>query len=312
MSAPLTEQQAGRLKRLAAFGSIGLAVLLTLIKTAGVIYSGSLAVLSSMIDSLADLFASSVTFLAIHISTQPADPRHRYGHGKAEALSALLQSAFITGSALFVMYDGIRRFLNPQPLPQTGFAIFIMSVSLALTLVLISFQRYVAARTHSQAIRADAAHYTVDIFTNAAIILTLIFVKLFRIDWFDTMAAFIISAYLLYNAYGIAKDAVALLMDKELSDEIRENIAKIVLSCSHIRGLHDLRTHDLGGSYMIELHLELDGRLDLSTAHRYTCNVETELKRAYPGAQIIIHQDPAGCHEDRLDDEINGSCKLEN
>ena len=311
MSAPLSEQQAGRLKRLAALGSISLAVILTLIKTAGVIYSGSLAVLSSMIDSLADLFASSVTFFAVHISNQPADPRHRYGHGKAEALSALLQSAFITGSALFVMYDGVRRFLNPQPLPQTGFAIFIMSVSLILTLALISFQRYVAARTRSQAIRADAAHYSVDVFTNISIILALVIVKLFKFDWFDTIAAFFISGYLLYNAYGIAKSAVALLMDKELSDEIRENIIRTVLSCSHVQGLHDLRTHDLGSSYMIELHLELDGRLDLSTAHRYTCGVETELKKIYPNAQIIIHQDPAGFHENRLDDEINGCCRLE-
>ncbi len=305
MSAPLTEQQASRLKKLAALGSISLAVTLILIKTAGVVLSGSLSVLSSMIDSLADLFASSVTFLAVRVSGQPADPHHRYGHGKAEALSALIQSAFIMGSGLFIMYDGIRRFFNPQPLAQTGLGIVIMLISLILTLALISFQNYVANRTHSQAIRADAAHYNVDVLTNISIIITLIVVKWFGLDWFDTLTAFIVSAYLLVNAYKLAKEATSMLMDKELGDDIREQIAKIVLSCDHIQGLHDLRTRDLGGAYMIELHLELDGRLDLTTAHQYTDNVETELKKNFPNAQIIIHQDPAGLTEDRLDDKIN-------
>ena len=311
MQAPLSEAKINRLKKQAAAASICLAISLTLIKTAGVIFSGSLSVLSSMIDSLADLFASSVTFFAIRVSTQPADFTHRYGHGKAEALSALLQAAFITGSGLFVVYDGISRFFHPQPLPQTDFAILIMGISLVLTLCLIAFQSYVGARTHSQAIKADAAHYSVDVITNISIIATLVVVKLFNISWFDTLTAFVISAYLLFNAYKLAQNAVSVLMDKELPDDIREEISKAVLSCDHILGMHDLRTHDLGGSYMIELHLELDGKLDLETAHHYTDNVELKLKELYPNAQIIIHQDPAGLRETRLDDELNGSCHLE-
>lgn len=310
MSAQLTEARANRLKKLAAAGSISLAVLLTLIKSVGVFYTGSLAVLSSMIDSLADLFASSVTFWAVRISAQPADPRHRYGHGKAEALSALLQAAFIIGSGLFVMYDAVSRLQNPQPLPKTALGIIVMGISLLLTLGLIAFQTYVAKRTRSQAISADAAHYTVDVITNLSIILTLVVIKLTGLVWFDTLIAFAVSAYLLLNAYHLAQNAIALLMDKELSDEIRENITKIALSCNHIRGLHDLRTHDLGSGYMIEMHLELDGNLDLTTAHQYADDVETELLKAYPGAQIIIHQDPSGLHENRLDDQINGSCEL--
>ena len=310
MQAPLSETKIKSLKKQAAAASICLAITLTLVKTIGVIFSGSLSVLSSMIDSLADLFASSVTFFAIRVSTQPADFTHRYGHGKAEALSALLQAAFITGSGLFVIYDGISRFFHPQPLPQTDLAILIMGISLVLTLCLIAFQSYVGTRTHSQAIKADAAHYSVDVITNISIIITLIVVKLFNISWFDTLTAFIISAYLLFNAYKLAQNAVSVLMDKELPDDIREEISKAVLSCDHILGMHDLRTRDLGGSYMIELHLELDGKLDLDTAHRYTDNVELELKELYPSAQIIIHQDPAGLKETRLDDELNGHCNL--
>lgn len=292
-------------------GSVTLAISLTLIKTVGVLYTGSLAVLSSMIDSLADLFASSVTFIAIRFSSRPASPDHRYGYGKAEALSALVQSAFVAGSGVFVMYDGINRFLHPRPLLDTHMGIVVMSISLIATLALIFFQRYVAKRTNSQAIRADSAHYSVDVITNAAIILTLVVVKLFKISWFDTLTAFLVSAYLLINAYKLAKDAVKLLMDTELSDEIRHNIQKIVMSCEHASGIHDLRTRDLGGIYIFEFHLELDGNLSLYQAHQYTDEVEVALLKTYPDAQIIIHQDPAGLHEKRLDHQIEGHCDLQ-
>lgn len=306
----LSPEQAARLKKLAAGGSVCLAVTLTVIKTLGVLFTGSLSVLSSMIDSLADLFASSITFVAVRFSSRPASCDHRYGYGKAEAISALVQSAFVAGSGVFVMYDGINRFLNPRPLLQAGTGILIMAISLVLTLILIAFQKYVAHRTHSQAISADSAHYTVDVITNLSIIITLIVVKIFDISWFDTLTAFLVSAYLLVNAYHLAQNAVALLMDKELAPEIRENIEKIVLTSAHTRGLHDLRTRDLGGIYMFEFHLELDGSLPLSVAHDYTDEVEHALLKAYPNAQIIIHQDPAGLREDRLDHHLTGSCRL--
>lgn len=303
MSSLPTEQQ-NKLKKAAAAGSVCLAVFLTLIKTAGVFYTGSLAVLSSMIDSLADLFASSVTYFAVRVSAQPADFSHRYGHGKAEALSALIQSAFIMGSGLFVMYDGINRFITPAPLTQTSFGIAVMAVSLALTLILIFFQRHVAERTRSQAIRADAAHYTVDVATNVSIILSLVVVKVFDASWFDTVTALVISVYLIANARKLAKEAVAMLMDKELGNGIREKLRRLVLSCDHVEGMHDLRTRDLGGQYMFELHLELDGNLSLFEAHRYSDEVETKIKEIFPGSQVIIHQDPAGLYEKRLDEEI--------
>lgn len=303
MSLPDITRQ-NKLKKNAATASVALAGVLIVLKSFGVFYTGSLAVLSSVIDSMADLFASAVTYVAVRVSSHPADSAHRYGHGKAEALSALLQAAFITGSGLFVLYDGVRRFFYPQTLEQTGFGIGIMTVSLILTLALIVFQRYVAEYTNSQAIRADAAHYTVDVITNVSIILTLMIVTLSGLGWFDTLAAIAVATYLLLNAYKLAKNAVALLMDKELDDSIREKIEKLVLNCSHVEGLHDLRTRDLGGQYMFELHLELDGELTLFEAHKYSDEVENRIRQIFPNAQIIIHQDPAGLFEKRLDAEI--------
>lgn len=303
---PLNNEQTTALKKKATLASVSLAVALSLLKTFGALYTGSLSVLTSMIDSLADIFASSVTYIAVKVSSKPASRNHRYGYGKAEALSALIQSAFVAGSGIFVLYDGISRLITPRPLEAAGIGIIIMVISLISTLALIMFQKRVCRITLSQAICADSAHYTVDVITNAAIILTLIMVKLFDISWFDTLTAFVVSSYLLINAYKLARDAVAMLLDHELPDSIRDRVREIVLEEDGIRGMHDLRTRDLGGAYLFEFHLELDGNLPLYEAHEHADRVEAAITHCFPGAQVIIHEDPAGLEEDRLDHKICG------
>ena len=303
---PLNNEQITALKKKATLASVSLAITLSLLKTFGALYTGSLSVLTSMIDSLADIFASSVTYIAVKVSSKPASRNHRYGYGKAEALSALIQSAFVAGSGIFVLYDGISRLITPRPLEAAGIGIIIMVISLISTLALIMFQKRVCRITLSHAICADSAHYTVDVITNAAIILTLIMVKLFDISWFDTLTAFVVSSYLLINAYKLARDAVAMLLDHELPDSIRDRVREIVLEEDGVRGMHDLRTRDLGGAYLFEFHLELDGNLPLYEAHEHADRVEAAITHCFPGAQVIIHEDPAGLEEDRLDHKICG------
>lgn len=293
-----------KLKQAATFASVALSVSLMLLKLFASLYTGSLAVLSSLVDSISDIFASIITFVAVRFASQPASQNHRYGYGKAEALSALIQSAFVAGSGVFVVYEGIYRVFHPHALVDTGLGIIVMFVSLVATLLLISFQRYVVKKTDSIAVRADSVHYMVDVATNGSIIISLIIVKFFKVNWFDTAAAILISFYLLLNAYKIAREAVLLLLDKELSSEIRETIVGVVANSSFCRGLHDLRTRNLGGVYMFEFHLELEGTLSLYEAHKLSDIVEFEIKRLYPGAQVIIHQDPAGLEEDRLDNQL--------
>ncbi len=304
------KEDLNRLKRLAATLSVSLAVALCFLKIFGSIYTGSLAILSSLIDSLADVFASSLSFVAIKFSTRPASLEHRYGYGRAESISALAQSAFIAGSGLFVMYDGITRIISPAPLEQTDFGIMVMTISLLATLALIAFQKYVTKKTASPAIKADSAHYTVDVLTNLSIIISLLVVKFLGINWFDILTAFVISAYLIFNAYKLAAEAVSALTDRELSPEIRQKVIDIVNNSDGIKGYHDFRSRDLGGTYCFEIHLELDGNLTLNITHQLTDKVEEAIKRQFPEAQVIIHQDPYGLRENRLDYTIEGSCKL--
>ena len=292
MQHSLSLRRQNNLKKIAAVASVSIAVILLIVKTLGVLYTGSLTVFSSLIDSMSDLFASIVTFWAIRVSTKPADSKHRYGHGKAEALSALVQAAFIFGSGLFVIYDGIYRLFYPQEIHKVDFGIVIMLVCMLLTLALIVFQNYVAKRTNSRAIRADAMHYSVDIITNLIVIVALVVTEKLQIWWFDILGALVIALYLLRGGFFLAQDAVSVLMDKELSDEVREEIMKRALECGHICGIHDLRTHDLGGKYLFEMHLELDGNLPLAEAHKYTKQVEIVLQNRFSNAEVVIHQDP--------------------
>lgn len=301
---PISKEKSEELKKIVAALSISVAALLCLAKAVAVYSTSSLAVLSSMVDSLSDVVASVVTFFAVKVSVRPASNKYRYGYGKAEALSALFQAMFVAASGGFIIYDAALRLAKPTVLHQTDFGLAVMVFSLAITLVLVWFQQYVARRTSSQAIAADSMHYVVDILTNSSIILSLLIIKFWQIYWIDTVAAGIIAVYLLYMSYDAGKNAVSLLLDKELGEDIRQDVLNIVARHKIRPLVHDLRTRDLGNGYMFEFHLELDGDLSLKKAHDYTQEIEDMIYEKYPSAQVVVHQDPIGIEEHRLDSNL--------
>ena len=295
------------LKKWAAVASVGTASILSIIKAGAAVFTGSLSVLSSMIDSLSDVISSLVTLVAIRISDKPLTDKHRYGYGKIECVSALVQAAFIAGSAAFILYDGINRFIKPVEMRQTTVGIIIMLISLLLTFALIIFQKYVVKKTASKAIAADSAHYVVDVLSNLSVIVSLIVVHLFHIEWFDVLIAVLIAIYLLVNAYQITAEALAEITDEEVDEKIKQQIIDITCKVDGIKGCHDFRSRAAGSRIFIEMHIELDGNLTLYQAHTITDEVEKQISVAYPHAQIIIHQDPYGIKENRLDHQINGT-----
>lgn len=304
-------QKNNYLKHSAVVASVALAILLTLLKFFAFLRTDSLAIFSSFVDSITDLFASLITFVAVYFSNKPANFSHRYGYGKSEALSALLQAFFVSISGLFVIIDGIKRLIHPVIIEQTTFGIFIMLFSIFATLLLVLYQTYVANKTNSLAIKADRAHYTIDFLTNSAVVISLLFVHFLGFVYFDIIAALFISVYLLYSAYQLALEAVGMITDKELSTEIRKSIEDIVLKNKDVHGMHDFRTRNLGDTYYFEMHLEIDGDLTLFKAHKITDEVEHKILELYPHSQILIHQDPLGLKEERLDHQIEGSCKID-
>ncbi len=297
-------------KKRAVYASVFVSITLFLIKTFGALSTGSLAIFSSLVDSLADIVASSISFIAVKFSLKPADCNYRYGYFKAESLSAFVQSVFITASAIFVLYGAIDRFIHPTVLEKTNIGLIIMLISLLLTICLIIFQNYVAKHTHSPAIEADMGHYASDILTNIGIIFSLFLVQTFHLAWIDPFMAILIALYLIFYAFQIAREALFSLLDKELDLDIRKHVTKLIMETKGVKGYHDFRSRDMGGVYYFELHLELDGDLSLFKAHRLADNVEQKIKSSYPKSQVLIHEDPYGIKEERLDDTLEGSCQI--
>lgn len=292
-------EENGRLMRLATYASVVAACALIVIKLAVWILTGSVSILSSLLDSLLDAGASLVNLLAVRHALTPPDREHRFGHGKAEPLAGLMQSAFIAGSAALLMVEAVKRLGAPQPVPHSGAGIAVMVVSIAVTVALVLFQRRVIARTNSTAIRADSLHYAGDILVNGTVIAALVLSEWLDAPILDPVFGGAIALYIVYSAWQIVRLSLDMLMDRELPDTERQRIKETCLAHPEVRSVHDLRTRVAGPDIFIQAHLEMDGEISLHQAHVISDEVEAKLKTLFPGAEVIIHQDPAGVEEAR-------------
>jgi ferrous-iron efflux pump FieF len=293
-----------RFNRLAASASVVVAVTLICAKLMIWVITGSVAVLGSLVDSGLDAIASIVTFISIRQAAQPPDRAHRYGHGKAEAIGAFVQAGFVLGSALFLASEAVRRLINPQPIEQGPLGIAVLAFAILLTAALLVLQRFVVSRTGSIAIQADSMHYRSDLLMNLAVIAALVLADTTGWPIIDPLFGLGVVLVLLYSALKVARDALDMLMDRELPAEQRAYIRRLALAHPGARNVHDLRTRRAGSDVFIELHLELDGALSLEQAHDLTHEVEARIRGAFPAADIIVHQEPAGLADERLDAQI--------
>ncbi len=295
-----TIENNGRMMKRATYASVTTAGVLIAVKFAAWFLTGSVSILASLIDSLMDSLASIINMLAVRYSLIPADGDHRFGHGKAEPLAGLVQAGFICGSAVFLVFHAVDRLRYPQPLSDLDIGIGVMVFATLATGALLAYQYHVIKHTQSTAIRADALHYATDMLSNISIILALVLTT-FGWVWADTLFAIGIAIYIFYSAVSIGHDAFQQLMDRELDDDIKEQILALALENPDVHGVHDFRTRQSGQSKFIQLHLELDDTLLLTEAHAIADSVEDAICSFVPGAEVIVHQDPASIVEHKPD-----------
>jgi ferrous-iron efflux pump FieF len=289
-----------RLKRLAAIAAVLVAMALIAAKAVAWIGTGSVALLSTLVDSLLDLVASLINLVAIRQAAVPADREHRFGHGKAEPLAGLGQAAFIGGSAAFLLFQAGERLLHPRPVENSTVGLAVMAFSIVLTMALVALQKWVIRRTRSVAIDADSLHYFSDLIVNLGVIVALVASTKFGWDWADSAVAFAIGLYILFSAGQIFRASLNLLMDRELPKEDRERIRAIVVADPGVISMHDLRTRSSGTKSFIQLHLELDPEMTLREAHAIADRVMERIEAAFPEAEVLIHEDPYGIVERRV------------
>ena len=287
----LTTEQRARLLKLATYASVSVALLLILLKTSVWLMSGSVSLLASLIDSLMDAGASLINLFAVRYALKPADHDHRFGHGKAEALAGLAQAAFITGSAVLVLLQGIDRLLNPRALEAAWLGVAVMLFSIAATMGLLLIQRHVIRRTGSTAIKADALHYRSDLLLNASIIAALLLAH-YGIGRADALFGLAIALYIGYGALRIGWDAVQILMDHELPDTVRNEALALARAVPGVVGVHDLRTRQSGQQWFMQMHVELPCDLSLAQAHELGEQVRLAIIERFPQAEVLVHKDP--------------------
>lgn len=287
-----TGEERARLLRLATRASVAVALILIVLKATVWISTSSVSLLAGLIDSLMDAAASIINLFAVGYALKPADKEHRFGHGKAEALAGLAQSAFITGSAVLVLLQGFNRLLNPEPLDTAWAGVAVMVFSIAATLGLLAIQKHVIARTNSTAVGADSLHYRSDLLLNLSIIIALLLAH-FGIQQADALFGLGIALFIGYGAVRIGLDAIQILMDHELPDEVRAEALRIARSVPDVIDVHDLRTRQSGQHWFMQLHLELPATLTLADAHERGEQARLAIMARYPQADVLVHKDPA-------------------
>jgi ferrous-iron efflux pump FieF len=286
-----------QLIKAASYLSILISVFIIIAKLAGWLLTDSVSILASLVDSFLDVGVSLLNLVAVHYALQPPDNEHRFGHGKAEDLAVFVQSAFLGASGIVVAAIAIKRIFSPQIVERGAAGIGVMVFSIILTIGLVLFQRHVIRETKSNVIEADSFHYAIDLLSNILIVAGIILSYYFDITLADPIFALGISLYILFGAWKLLYKAFKNLMDHEFSDEEKEKIVKIIRGHPKVSGFHDLKTRYSGSNPFIQLHLEMDGRIPLQKAHDIAHEIEQEILKIMPSAEILIHQDPEGLDE---------------
>jgi len=286
-----------RINTMATALSVGVALVLVAAKLAGWAASGSIALLASFFDSLLDLAASVTAFLAVRYAARPADNEHRFGHGKAEAFSSLLQAVLVAASSVFLFVEGTRRLIDPEPVEAGGWALGVMALSVLLTLGLIRMQTLVIRRTGSIAVTGDRAHYSADLLSNVAVMIGIALAAFAGLERADPVLALFVGVLLARSAFGLGRDSVDQLLDRELPDATRGHIETLLTDDPRVLGVHELRTRAAGPLIHIQVHMDLDPFQTLKQAHDVVVAAEMRVLAHYPAADLLIHSDPKGYGE---------------
>lgn len=283
-----------RLTRGAAYASISMALFLSALKLWAVWRTDSTAMLGSLADTGLDLVASVATLVGVWIAAQPADREHRFGHGKAEALSSMFQVVLIALSATGIAVRAVSQLLAGERVAAADEGVVVSLAAILATFALLAWQRYVIRRTGSLAIRTDNVHYKSDLFLNLGVIAALVLDRYAGVAGADPVFGLAIAVWLAWGAWRASSEAIDHLMDKEWPADRRDQFLAVLARHPELRGVHDLRTRTSGAHDFAQFHAMVDGAMTVAEAHRVMDELESRIEREFPGVEVLIHPDPEG------------------
>ncbi|EOU4906078.1 cation diffusion facilitator family transporter [Campylobacter jejuni] len=270
------------------------AIVLALVKFIVGLTSGSVAVLSSAIDSLMDFAISAFNFLALKKSSQKANENYNFGFSKIEALMGLLEGVFIVGVGIFIFYESILKIYYKEEIKDLNSSIYVMIFALIMTFFLVLFLNYVAKKTKSLIIESDVLHYKTDCLTNACTLGALVLIYFTNLHIIDAIFGIVISLYTAFSAFKIIKKALAFLMDEALPKEQVDKICTLISNNPEIISYHELKTRKTPSCNYLSVHLVFCPIISLLNAHKISDEIEEGVRKMFENEKwdIQIHLDP--------------------
>jgi cation diffusion facilitator family transporter len=296
----MAHAEAQKEKSAAALSSVVAAVGLTTFKLIVGLLTNSLGILAEAAHSGLDLVAAAMTYFAVRVSDKPADREHPFGHGKIENLSALFEAVLLLATSAWIIYEAVDRlFFRPAKVDASIWAFVVMGTS-----IIIDYGRsrilYRAAKKHnSQALEADALHFSTDIWSSSVVILGLIGVTLAKyikgLDWMDkadAIAAMVVALIVVYVSGELGWRTIQALLDAAPRG-MAEQIEQAARSVKGVVDAHAIRIRPSGAVWFIDLHITMDGNVPLQVAHNATEEVERRVQELLPRSDVIVHVEPA-------------------
>ncbi len=289
----------GSLTTRAAIASVSMALFLLALKLFAAAETGSVALLGSLADTGFDVLASLLTLFSVRYAARPADDNHRFGHGKAEALSALIQVVLVIVSAILIGWRAVERLGSNESTAHPEYGIGVSVIAIFATLALLAYQRQIVRKTGSVAIHADHVHYQSDLLLNIAVIIGIALESFLHLRGADPLFGLVIALWLLWGAFRAAQMALDQLLDREWPEARRNQFIEVAMRHPQLRGIHDMRTRSSGVHDFCQFHVWVDPDMTILQAHRIMDEVEEALMQEFPGVEVLIHPDPEG-HKDEL------------
>lgn len=277
-----------------ALSSFLVAIFLTTFKAIVGIATGSLGIISEAIHSAMDMFAAGITLFSVKIASKPPDEKHNFGHGKIENISAFLESLLLLATSFWVIWEAYERLTGKQVEVVVNFwSFFVIIVAIIIDINRARILKRASIEHHSQALEADALHFSSDILTSGVVLLGLVF-TLLKIPIADVIAAIIVSLVVMQMAFKLAYNALNLLLDS--APIARKSILEIIARIPEVRSVHDVRVRSSGSTMFVDMNIHVDPNISVDDAHKISHKVEEEIRKEFSNCEIHIHQEPDNPH----------------
>jgi cation diffusion facilitator family transporter len=285
-------------KKNVALVSVFAAIFLAGFKLIIGLLTGSLGILSEALHSILDLFAAVITYFSVRLSDKPADNEHHFGHGKVENLSAFIETILLFVTCVWIIYEAISRLITGR----THIEVNVWSYIVVISSILINISRTralnrVARKYNSQALEADALHFSSDIWSSAVVLLGLICAQ-FGFFFADPIAALFVALIIFYATYKLGKKSIEVLLDTAPGSTL-EKIESVLKNVKEITDFHDIKIRTSGADTFVEINIHVDPELNIQEAHEISHKVEEEISKIIERCEIHVHTEPEELSEDK-------------